>query len=253
MTTLDLHGGINKYAVYTGASDAPLTAPMSNLSSLKWHSDLEYAGVATKLTGTIDLAFSGWSGFVNFFPGTTNTTTLVAHGRSYRPLLLGKLTVGSTVYTFHGDIVFTYSNGETVLLGIQSDATNITLEATVLLNAGSVPSTTATFEIMVFNVGLDASNNFVRPTLNTGFEATTTRMVCGRFDTNFSYPKVDAASPVKVIRGKSIDVAVGAPNYGPSNYRAVGFRYSVGGIVNTNWTSTGNNSGFNAAVTGISA
>lgn len=252
MTTLDLHGGINKYAVYTGSSDAPLTAPMSNLSSLKWHSDLEYAGVVTTLTGTVDLQITAWPGFTSLFPGTTLSRTLVAHGMSYRPLLLGKITIGSTVYTLHGDIVYTYSSGQTIMLSIQSDATNISLESTVLLNVGSVPSITASYEIYVFNVGLDASNNFVRPALNSGFDATTTRMVCGRFDTNYTYPKVNASSPVKIVRGRSIDVAVGAPNYGASNYRAVGFRYSVGGVTNTNWTSTGNNSSFNATVSGVS-
>lgn len=88
-----------KTAVYkTDNGDAPLTAPLSNLPLLKFHSDLAYPRVIQEVTTTVN------------FPARSNfqdvdaTYTLFAHGKAGFPFVFGKVSVGGTPVNFVGTI-----------------------------------------------------------------------------------------------------------------------------------------------------
>jgi hypothetical protein len=88
---LKADGATGKVAIYdyTTANDDPFTAPLSHVSRLLFHSDLQYPAIIDVRTGSITLPSVG-----------TNTTersvayTLFAHGRGGVPYVEGAITSG---------------------------------------------------------------------------------------------------------------------------------------------------------------
>lgn len=88
-----------KVGIYdNSAGDAPLTAPLSHLSKVKFHSDLDYIQVIDVRTVTLSLPAR------SNFRSATATYNLFAHGRPGQPFVLGKLNVNGVPVGFTGSV-----------------------------------------------------------------------------------------------------------------------------------------------------
>lgn len=228
MPTLDLHGGINKYAVYNGTSDAPLTNPLGNLPNLLWHSDLLYIGRVTTITGTVNLNpfTSGWSAF-------PYTRVLAAHGRSYRPILTGWITVSGVNIPIGGSFLATApgANGA-YQFNVYCDATNILITCDTILGNWAATAVNCAYTIYVMNIGTNAAGALVMPTYFDGFDATTTRMRCGYFDTDVQYLVQNNAGSIGFPTGPTLQATLGNPRSVSGTYLSLCFIYKYGSYVN---------------------
>lgn len=84
---LKADGSTGTVAIYTGTDDLPFTTPLSYVSRLRFHSDLDYPKIVSTITGSINLpAMSGNSERIH-------TYTLAAHGQGASPFCEGYITV----------------------------------------------------------------------------------------------------------------------------------------------------------------
>lgn len=228
MPTLDLHGAINKYAVYNGASDAPLTNPLSNLGNLLWHSDLPYIGVAQTITGTVNLNpfTAGWSAF-------PYTKTIAAHGQSYRPIILGHITVSGVNIPIQGSFLANVASADGAYqFNFSSDATNILLKCEALFGNWAANALNCSYTIYVMNIGTNAAGGLVLPTYYNGFEATTTRLRCGYFDTDRRYLVQSASGSIGFPSGATVQAKLGNPRYISGTYQTLCLIYKYLGYTN---------------------
>ena len=247
MPTLDLHGGINKYAVYNGATDAPLTSPLSNLSNVLWHSDFKYIGAVTTLTGTVDIGGGTWPAIAGDFNGASEKI-IAAHGRSYAPFILGKLGTYSlpaqgTFYMRPNGI----SRG-TYMYNISCNTTHVKISRKALYGLGTPTTTNLTYSIDILNIGTKADGSFFYPTAFSGFEATTTRLRCGYFDTNDRHYIQTASGDLGIFTGASFNVAIGRPNYISGTFKSIGIVFNYGSFTNSFLSTTANNVSFSPSV-----
>ncbi len=151
MTTLRrLKYDSGKLAVYdvdsAAIDDNPLTAPLSYLSRLQYHSDLEYPKVIATYTGTITLAVVTAN---QLLPASF---TIAAHGRGAVPYVEGMVKVGGVWRGLCGStpvdqlanpsVNATYRPGFIRWLALGADATNIYIKELTLTNqAGGFTST----------------------------------------------------------------------------------------------------------------
>lgn len=246
MTTLDLHGGINKYAVYNGVSDAPLTDPLNNLTNLLWHSDLKFVGRVTSLTGSVDLSpnSSGWT-----ISGDTRIKTIAAHGRSYTPFLVGYIQVGANKLPINGTFYSRISTNYVSEYSFYADATNVYVTHRGINTLGpsgsaSVVSAVCSYRIDVLNAGTDASGNLVMPTFFNGFEATATRLRCGYFDTDVQY-MIESAGGDILFTGTTLSQTLARPNYISATCMTICFVHKIGSYTELGMAAAGDTgSGF---------
>lgn len=239
MPTLDLHGGINKYAVYNGATDAPLLNPLANLPNLLWHSDLPYIGKVATLSGTIDLNHqsAGWSG--STFP---YTKIIGPHGQPFIPIILGDLTIGGNTLPAQG----TFFAHPATLTGalqynIYADETYVKIQCDlVYAKVGTYSAIPCTYNIHIMNVGIDGSGNHVEPTYYPGFDLTATYLRAGYFDTLATqYMIKDAAGKIGFTSGSTIKASIAQPKYQSSTYRVLCLIFKYGSYVDHSLGATG--------------
>lgn len=249
MPTIDLNGAINKYAVYNGATDAPLTDPLNNLPDLLWHSDLMFIGAVTTLTGTVDIGGGTWTSIPGDFNGA-DEKTIVPHGQSYTPLFLGSLSIGGENVPAQGTF-YVRPNGHsrgTGCYNIYCDATNIKISRKFLYGLGTPTTTNINYSIDILNVGLDGAGAFSYPASYSGFDATPTRMRCGYFDTDHKHYVETPSGDRGIIQGASLDVAIGRPNFIGGTFRTVGLVYNYGAFLNSYISTIANNTSFQPTV-----
>lgn len=88
-----------KIAIYDKSSgDLPLTTPLSHLSKIKFHSDLDYIKVIDVRTVTISLPAR------SNFRNAVASYTLFAHDQPGQPFVLGKLNVNGVPVGFTGSV-----------------------------------------------------------------------------------------------------------------------------------------------------
>lgn len=240
MPTLDLHGAINKYAVYNGASDAPLTNPLGNLGALLWHSDLPFVGARQTVTGSINLdpTTSGWVGtkttVVNGAGVTSTiytypyTRTLLTHGQSYAPYFLGYISIGGVEVPLNGSFLYGYHE-----YNVYSDATGINITCSAALRRSFNYSLSCSFVLRVLNAGTTSSGAAVLPAFFNGFDATDTRMRCGYFDTNNLYLIKATTGDMRFHQGRTIDVQIAQPKYWSSTCMATCVVFQSGSYLST--------------------
>lgn len=218
MARIDFDAARNKYAVYEGAtSDGKLLNPLDNLPSIKWHSDLEYVGAVKTLRPTFNLDVRTW-------PGGAYDRALVAHGMSYRPLLLGSVAFGGHVVPAQGDFLVTMAGGTACSYNFYADATNIRVRAEPLQFTTFFKSIPCTATLHVCDVGMTANGNPVRKTRLTGIDISPDRFRAGYFDTNDQHFIASGSGNVVFYRGRSMDVGLG---YGLENVPKMGFVQNV--------------------------
>ena len=85
---LKADGATGKVAIYTGTDDLPFDTPLSYVSRLRFHSDLEYPKVVSTLTGSISLPSMASNAT------RLHTYTIAAHGQTGQPFCEGFITHG---------------------------------------------------------------------------------------------------------------------------------------------------------------
>lgn len=251
MPTLDLHGGINKYAVYNGSSDAPLTDPFNNLSSVIWHSDFPYIGVQQTVTGTLNLdpLTSGWVGSqtvgvdINgnqvFGVGYPYKLTLANHGLSYAPFFQGFIQVAGERLPVNGSFLYGYHS-----YNVYSDATGVHLLCERLVSIAFNYNLACPFSLRILNAGTDANESTVLPPFFVGFDASPTRMQCGYWDTNNRYLIQDGAGELRFHTGPTIDVQIFQPKYRSATCRAACVVFKSGSYIHTTLASNAQSTSF---------
>jgi len=251
--TLDLHGGVNKYAVYNGASDAPLFNPLANLANLLWHSDMPYIGEDRAVTGSINLdpTTSGWVGTTvqttNYLGVKSNTITypytrtLATHGLPFSPFFLGYIQIGGEKVPLNGSFLHGYHS-----YNVYSDATGIRLVCERLVPIAVNLSLVCAFSLSILNAGTNAAGAVVLPTYFAGFEATKDRLRCGYFDTDNRYLIQDAAGNLRFHTGATINVQILQPKYRSATCRAACVVFKSGAYVHTLLASSSQSTAFSA-------
>lgn len=237
---LKADGTTGKCAIYTvddlAIDDAPFTAPLSNISRVEFHSDLDYLAVQPisgnyVTTGTLLLPPRS---------GTTPSTTthnLFAHGLGYQPLVLGYIQfegyntplLGTTPIYAGSDWP---SFGAILLRTLQlgADATNVFVHEYVMridTAAVTMPAVSLPWSVMVTTRNLDSTtgnNNTVSHGSNLYISPTRVVFGQGKFDTNNRHIKKVSSGGFPVTIGKTIEVQqVGGLD------PAINFRWSVNG------------------------
>jgi hypothetical protein len=235
MPTLDLHGGISKYAVYNGATDAPLTDPLNNLTNLLWHSDLPFIGKVATLSGSVDLNINS-AGWVGTGPSSTYpfTKLIGPHGRSYIPIILGDLTIGGATFPAQGTFLAhpSTTNGS-FQYNFYADETNIYVQCDLLHSeGGGFAALNCTYNLHIMNVGTDAAGNMVEPTFYPGFDVTTTYLRAGYFDTlSTQYMIADPAGLIGFTVGSTLQATIAQPKYRSGTYRTICLIFKYGSYV----------------------
>lgn len=133
MTTLRrLKYASGKLAIYdvdsVSPNDAPLTSPLSNISRLQFHSDLEYPAVTTIFTGTLTLPSLAANSL------RQASYIVAAHGMTGYPYVEGKIKIGSVWAPLAGSVPVAQNGGGGTLaasfarlVALGTDSTNIVL------------------------------------------------------------------------------------------------------------------------------
>lgn len=200
MAFLDLDAGNNRFAIYTGNDDAPLTNPLGNLPRVKWHGDFPYVGAEPVRVVTTDVNPRNWSG------KGVNPKALFAHGKSFRPLVFGSVTIGGERVPIMGNFLAKVQ-ATYLSLFVYTTTTHVMLDWDARL---TLPISTAAlsgrFEIYVCNMGLTSGGSPVFPPEYAGCEITPTRFRAGSYDTDDMHFAADAAGPLMFYRGASMFV-----------------------------------------------
>lgn len=239
MPTLDINGAINKYAVYNGTSDAPLTDPLNNLVGLLWHSDLPYVGVSSTVTGTVNLdpLTSGWVGTTttgkNFQGPVTIITypytyTLTTHGQSYAPYFLGYIVINGVKVPLNGSFLYGYHT-----YNVFSDATGVRIICERAVAKTFTYNLSCSFVLRILNAGTNAAGAAVLPTYFQGFDATTTRLQCGYFDTNNLYLIKSDAGDMRFHSSLTLDVQISQPKYNTATCRGTCVVFQSGSYISS--------------------
>lgn len=250
MPTLDLHGGINKYAVYNGSSDAPLTDPFNNLSSVIWHSDFVYIGAQQTVAGTVNLdpLTVGWVGTSVTGSSAGGPVTIITypytyrlatHGLAYSPFFQGYIQVGGERLPINGTFLYGYH-----AYNVFSDATGVYLVCDRLVPISFSYNVVCNFSLRILNAGTDAGGSTVLPPYFVGFDATPARMQCGYWDTDNRYLVRDAAGEIRFHTGATIDVQIFQPKYRSATCRAACVVFKSGSYVHTTLASNAQSTSF---------
>lgn len=131
---LRARGSDGRMSIHTGADDLPFDAPLSHLSRVLFHSDLDYPAILSTHEGSTTFPALG--------AGSRRNTkyTLFAHGRPGIPIVLGQiLNLAPDPVTFAGSVPMQMSSyGFARWLTLGADATNVIVHEQILshVNAG---------------------------------------------------------------------------------------------------------------------
>jgi len=220
-------------------ADPSFADPLANFGDWKWagHPDVDYLGIVSAKTGSVPFYVNAGGWVLQETPPPDVAPykyrrTLFAHGLSYTPIVIGYLTVDGHNLPLAGDSYFNIPSGSDQgyhVFNVYADATNVYLYTEI--NGGNFrPSSGPVYNYTVYvcNMGLDGSGNLVRPPLNSGFEASGSRLRCGRFDTNYGYFYKDTSGAVPIYRGRSLSIDIGRyPS--SSTTHALGYVFNVNG------------------------
>lgn len=193
---------------HTGTTDAPFNDPLANLPSVKFASTFPYLGVSPSdiLTGTINLGS---------LLSTGGNATLIAHGKSYKPILLGWVNLGGVNVPAAGSFIarIPSAGGRVAYVRYNFSTTMTHISATAQLISGTfvnpVNTVNVSYKFLVLNFGLDAANNAVFPPYLNGLNYENDRVQSGYFDTNYDYFAQDNAGEFAIYRGPSLNIEIG--------------------------------------------
>jgi hypothetical protein len=186
----------------TAPDDAPLSAPLSNLSRVKFHSDLTYPSIVD--TRTVTVTVPGAS------PGAdvSGTLLLFSHGRTGTPLVFGHINSfrgiakiplsGSVPLLYSGTGNWTPSNGGMVMVDLYSTTSEVRLGYFGNVGfqaAAAFPSFDLNITAYVCDATAEAPD-FSADATAPMLELTADRVTAGRrkFDTNKKYLRQTSAA-----------------------------------------------------------
>jgi hypothetical protein len=245
--------GTGTVAIYTFGdgvpeNDLPFTTPLSDLSRLRFHSNLLTPSIVSTITASFVLPA---------LPANTSINTkhtLVAHNQPGTPLILGQLTnvgggiaLAGSIPLSMGTVADNFGAYRWITLG--ADSTNIvlhensdTLSATQAAPPGAI---TLNITVDVFDLLMDNSILPGPGTSDKHFEFTPLVMRArrGAFDTSKRYLRVGASgSTFPLAIGRTVQISASEQTSGTSPTH---IRYSVNGYTKS---SAGNGSTFVAPV-----
>ena len=111
-----------KAAIWDNATDTlPFDDPVTNISRVKFHSDLDYDAAVDVRTGTANMPAR------TVLNGNT-TVTLFAHGQGGTPYIRGRMTIGGQDIDIVGSVPISVTGeGHARFVSIGADATNVYL------------------------------------------------------------------------------------------------------------------------------
>jgi hypothetical protein len=229
-----------KAAIWIGPGDMlPFVAPLSHLSRVKFHSDLDYLPIVKVLDYTVNLPSIPASGSGQGSSGTgrrglrTFLYPLGKHGMGFTPFCVGELTMSGTPIAFVGSIPVAQTANDRYArwLSLGFDATNITAyEYSVQRGWPDVsngwaprPSTSVDVRVYVSAVSLDSDNE---PALDNSYfhlDAMGMRMGAMGFSTDRRYirePHNPDDAMLQFVEGPSIALRVtGSGSNQKANWR----------------------------------
>lgn len=227
-------GTTGRTAIYdTSNGDAPFTSPLSNVSLLRFHSDL-WSPSVTVTTASLSLPNRRPNPSTAYRNEGNTSHTLFAHGKGGTPMIKGYVVIGGVNVPLTGSIPLQIDdNGSGRFLAVGADATNVfVLEKWVFGTAAGNPSTaiTLSFTVYVTDVILDGAGAQTQPNeaVTVSWSATQFKAGRGRVSSanrylhaastapEFHFPTGDTISMVKRTTGNTI-----SPTW----------RYSVNGYV----------------------
>lgn len=122
--TLDIDGKRGIVAIYSGADDAPMGAPLSNIARLSYHSGLDYISVVTDRTGSQPVQLAKRKRNTR----GTATTKLFSHGRVGVPLVFGAFRIGGDWISSAGGIPIQQTHGTCRWITIGANASDVFLQ-----------------------------------------------------------------------------------------------------------------------------
>lgn len=146
---------------YTAGDDAPFTSPLSNVSRLQFHSDLDWVKVVDVRTGSVTLPavnalLAAASG--NLYTSDDDEVVLFAHGQSGVPYVEGRVTVLDGVSVnipLGGSVPFQSFGGLPRWLHIGANATDVLLNWYLPAHRNkNYAAMTISYEIYVTNMVL---------------------------------------------------------------------------------------------------
>lgn len=154
-TTMTIDGAAGRVAIYTGSDDLPLANPLSYLSRVKFHSDLNYPAIIAEYSGVLS---------TSDLPSIAiNTRRLFshrvqAHGVSGIPWVIGSITVAGVKIACQGTVpvqMDSSSAGFSRWLALGADGTDIILYENGMNSAGTtMPAVSIAWRALVTNVVL---------------------------------------------------------------------------------------------------
>lgn len=237
-------GVLGRFAVWTNGNDAPWTNPQGNANRVKIHSDLDNAGVILPIrTGTLPNVGSN-SGSIDLF----------AHGQSYAPMILGAVVVNGFNVPINQGVLVPIGSGGVKSITFGVNQTHVVLNIINFVVGVGITAPTITYEILVFDVGVNADGTFRRPERlpGIGFDGDVFR--CGYISSDRRYLHKTELGTIALPNGRTISTGVGRTP-GASTV-GIGFRQSINGhIVQRNATGFGpfaaNSPTFNASTTKV--
>lgn len=223
-------------AIYdeTVNGDAPLSAPLSNLAALRFHSALDYptavkVGSVYVTTGTLSTL-----GAQSTDTWSNSTINLFAHGQTGTPIVFGKLTISGTDIPLVGstplilvDVLGTGGRGAGRWAHLGADTTNVMLRVFSIATTSQALAAMSgiTYTIFVTNLRLDgAQPSATDPGIKLRMQPTRFTASEGKFDSNNRYMRTAAAAPqFKMTKGATIQAAAGISG------QSVSMRFNVGG------------------------
>lgn len=194
---LKITGSPPRLAIYTNGDDSPFTSPLSNLSRVRIHSDLDYIGVVQEYSGT----FSFSSGSLTTDTDLTGRFygTIATHGLGYSPLIIGYVVLGSQNVPLPM-LDVNYSPGFEIL----ADTSKIFLST----NNNTI-SYSYTYKVWATNWGIESGGSFKVADNYAGVEITPTRVRAAQYDTNANYIYADGAGTMPILTGRSASIGLG--------------------------------------------
>lgn len=222
-------------AIYTVPSDdstddTPLTAPLSHIGRLQFHSDLPAPGIVKvggnfANTGSISIG----SASANTAPRTVHQ--LLAHGRGGIPMVFGKITIGGSQVPLCGSVPLDLEAGTGFgrWAHLGADATYVLLDIAGIAGPSGLSSASLSWEVYVTNIYTDGTVESDPDDKLIRINASMFTANYGQFDSRRRYLRNGAVSGTNLpmVSGKTIDINAidGAGNNDPGH----ALRYSVDG------------------------
>lgn len=261
-----IDGPTGTLAIWKGAEDlGPVTNPESHADQLRFHSRGENMGFwRTLYTGSVNV--SNWIEAYLAAP-RSRRINLFAHGMSYRPALLGYLTINGYQLPIQGSVVHRHPSGLFFSYTVGVDDTYVYLTQLRFNRSANAAATVSIgYSIWLSVYGMEAGGGVRRPPYFNGVDinggAAVPYVKAGYFDTAYAYPYKQSGG-IPLMRGPSMSIDIGYCGGAGSSPVVVeasglGWRYAVNGYVsqrNATPVSTsstgylpGNNAAFNAEI-----